>query len=101
MDSQIPTEIFLWPERYPGGAVVAAKATVGNVTVDYDSKGSSMRVYPAGGLEKDARVTISIRAANAPAPSPPGFPCRYMVPFDFRGDVDAHTQLPDGDTIIL
>merc|ERR1712073_72990 len=44
---------------------------------------------------------MGIRAANAPAPSPPGFPCKYVVPFDFKRDVDAHTQLPDGDTIIL
>eukprot|EP00931_Biecheleriopsis_adriatica_P023948 TRINITY_DN15012_c0_g3_i1.p1 TRINITY_DN15012_c0_g3~~TRINITY_DN15012_c0_g3_i1.p1 ORF type:complete len:183 (+),score=20.74 TRINITY_DN15012_c0_g3_i1:272-820(+) len=46
-------------------------------------------------------ITVSIREATAPTPSPPHSPCMYVVPFNFSKDVDWHAQLPDGDTIVM
>ena len=60
-DADLPTEIFVWPGRYPGGAVVTASASAGgSVRVEYDGKGSWVKVFPASGLVVGARVTVKI-----------------------------------------
>eukprot|EP00931_Biecheleriopsis_adriatica_P023946 TRINITY_DN15012_c0_g1_i2.p1 TRINITY_DN15012_c0_g1~~TRINITY_DN15012_c0_g1_i2.p1 ORF type:complete len:685 (+),score=124.34 TRINITY_DN15012_c0_g1_i2:75-2129(+) len=102
VDMQVPTEIFLWPERYPGGALVEASASAGSVRVEYAGAGSSaVRVYPAEKLTAGTLIRVSIWEATAPTPSPPHSPCMYVVPFNFSKDVDSHAQLPDGDTILM
>lgn len=101
IDTRVPTEIFLWPERYPGGAKVDATASKGSVRVDYNGTGSSVRVYNQGDLEHGARVTVRIYSAHSPSPAPPGSPCMYEVPFNVSKDFDEFASLPDGDTIIL
>ena len=64
-----PTEIFIWPPRYPGGADVAVEASDGSVlSVEYESGSSRVRIYlPAGGLSAGTRVkaTVSRREAKA------------------------------------
>eukprot|EP00930_Biecheleria_cincta_P027287 TRINITY_DN19170_c0_g1_i1.p1 TRINITY_DN19170_c0_g1~~TRINITY_DN19170_c0_g1_i1.p1 ORF type:complete len:706 (+),score=118.20 TRINITY_DN19170_c0_g1_i1:281-2119(+) len=99
--TRTPTEIFLWPDRYPGGAKVEATSSNGSVRVEYNSTGSSMRVYHPGDLKNGARVTVRIYSANAPTPARPDSPCMYEVPFNFSKDLDEFASLPDGDTIIL
>jgi len=59
-----PTEIYLWPERYPNGADVSASASRGAVHVDFDGR-SRVLVHPAAGLERGSRVVVTIR--NKPA----------------------------------
>merc|ERR1712066_891997 len=46
IDSSIPTEIYVWPERYPGGANVTATASSGSMRVQYDGEGSQVLVHP-------------------------------------------------------
>jgi len=101
IDAQEATEIFAWPQRYPGGAKIEAKATTGTVRVEYEVGNSTVRVFPGEGLTPRARVTVSIKAADGPAPAPPGSPCEYVIPFNFSATTDAQTQMPDGDTIVL
>jgi len=60
LDPTIPTEIFLWPGRYTGGASVTATATEGEVRVEYDGKASWVRVYPGEALAQGAVVTVHV-----------------------------------------
>ena len=62
VEPDVPSEVFLWPPRYPGGAEVAVSASVGAVRVDYNGTGSWVRVFPGAGLEVGARVTLTITA---------------------------------------
>ena len=56
----LPTEIFVWPERYPGGANVSVLASAGQVRVDYDDNASKVLVYATEGMQMGSRVTVSI-----------------------------------------
>jgi endoglycosylceramidase len=60
IDPGIATEIFVWPGRYPQGAVVLASASAGSVRVDYDGKARWVRIYPGDGLQIGVRVVVSI-----------------------------------------
>jgi endoglycosylceramidase len=58
--SDVSSDIFVWPDRYVGGAVINASASVGKVRVEYDGKSSWVRVFPGYGLQVGARVTVTI-----------------------------------------
>jgi len=60
VDPELASEIFVLPERYPGGAVVMAVASSGNVTVEYDESDQWVRVRAAGGLQVGATVTVHV-----------------------------------------
>ena len=60
ISTDIPTEIFVMPSRYPGGAVVSATATVGSVNVVYDGKSQWVKIFASSGLQVGAHVTIKI-----------------------------------------
>ena len=60
LDTDLATEIFMWPPRYPGGADVATAASAGSVYVDYNGTGSWVRVLPGDGLQVGARVTVTL-----------------------------------------
>ena len=55
-----PTEIFIWPQRYPHGASVTAKAAEGTVRVEYTRGGSTVQIHADDGLQPGARVSVSI-----------------------------------------
>ena len=63
--SDAASEIFVWPDRYPGGAIVNASADVGMVRVEYDGSSSWVRIFPSTGLKVGSRVTVSILAASS------------------------------------
>jgi len=59
--SDLPSEIFLWQERYsPNGPNITASSTVGSVRVEYDGR-NLVRVFPGDGLATGAVVTVSIQ----------------------------------------
>lgn len=58
--SKVPTEIFVWPERYPGGANVVVTASSGSMQVDYDGKNSQVLVYPSSGVKEGSLVVVKI-----------------------------------------
>jgi len=64
--AHVPTEIFLWPGRYPTGAEVSASvsAGMGAVSVEYDGGATTrwVRVLPGDGLKVGAQVTVRIAA---------------------------------------
>jgi len=70
LKAAVPTEIYLWPSRYPGGANVIVGASKGTVRVEYDGKGSSVRIYPGGSLEVGARVIVIISSKKDPTALP-------------------------------
>merc|ERR1712194_296364 len=59
-DPAVPTEIFVWPDRYPGGADVAATASDGSVRVEYDGTGRQVLVYADQGVKEGTRVVVKI-----------------------------------------
>jgi len=96
------SEIYVWPTRYPNGAVVTATTSSGmSPRVEYGGGDSTSIRVSSSGLVSGDRITVSVKAKDAPAPSPPGYPCEYIIPFNLSKAEDAYTQLPDGDTIIL
>jgi len=58
----LPTEIFLWPERYPGGANVTAAASEGAVRVEYGGPGSSLVKVYADQVKAGVRVVVTVAA---------------------------------------
>ena len=54
------TEIFVWPERYPGGATVTAKADIGSMRIEYNGTGSLVSIYRNETYPVDVRVIVSI-----------------------------------------
>lgn len=60
LDSGVATEIYVWPERYPGGANVEASASSGSMRVDYDGKSSQVLVYSETGVQEGTQVVVKI-----------------------------------------
>ena len=60
----LASEVFLWPQRYPGGANVTVSTNVGAVRVEYDGEGSWVRLYPGEGLQLGALVTVHIASTS-------------------------------------
>lgn len=58
----LASEIFIWPSRYDGGAIVNASASVGSVRVEYDGKSSWVRIFPSKGVVVGARITVTINS---------------------------------------
>ena len=53
-------QVFLWPARYPGGALVTATASEGEVRVEYEPGASWIRLYPTVGLRPGATVAVTV-----------------------------------------
>ncbi|KOO26556.1 hypothetical protein Ctob_005831 [Chrysochromulina tobinii] len=60
LDERAATEIFVWPERYPGGATVTAKADIGSMRIEYNGTGSLVSIYRNETYPVDVRVIVSI-----------------------------------------
>merc|ERR1712107_849932 len=56
----IATEIFVWPERYPGGASITATSDDGSMRVDYDGQSSQVLIFPADGVKNGSHVVVKI-----------------------------------------
>ena len=59
-ESSMPTEVYVWPERYPGGAAVVARASSGTMRIQYDGKGSQVLIYPGADVAPRTRVTVTV-----------------------------------------
>merc|ERR1712107_584494 len=59
-DPNVASEIYVWPERYPGVADVVSSSSKGSVRVDYDGTGSQVLVYPGADAEEGAEVVVKI-----------------------------------------
>ena len=59
--SNISTEIFVWPARYPGGAVVAATASDGSaMLIDYNGAGNRIQVRASSELAVGTQVVVTV-----------------------------------------